>query len=354
MSTPAEPGAATLRALVARATLAPSTRNAQPWRWTVHPDHVDLELDDAVAHRLEANDPQGRELVMSCGAALLTLRVAAAEALFDAHVDVLPDPHRPHLIACVTVEPGAIDAAFAELDAVVPLRHTAWTAFDERPLPAELPERLAAEADVEGALLRQVGAGERPALTDLLRHADHERYDDPRRRAEVAEWISSRWSDRGRVLPTVAVVRREPPSAISTSATASPNMTPTSWARRRTWACWRRPATPRPTGSPPARRCSACCWSRPRTASPGASSTRPARSTTTVGGCVTSCRAASTPQLVLRLGYPLTRPPATPRRPVGEVVTVQDGPIGPDGDERAGVPGAARDAGADFTEDTLG
>src|SRR5512144_808713 len=129
MSVPSAPGVPTLRALVARATLAPSPRNAQPWRWAVHPDHAELELDPSVVERLALNDPEQRELVISCGAALLTFRVAAAQALFDARVDVLPDPHRPALLASVTVVPGAVDAAFATLDDVVALRRTAWSAF---------------------------------------------------------------------------------------------------------------------------------------------------------------------------------------------------------------------------------
>jgi nitroreductase len=351
MSTSTAPGAGVLRALVARATLAPSMRNAQPWRWTVHPDHVELELDPEVAQRLAANDPDGRELIMSCGAALLTLRVAAAEALLEARVDVLPDPHRPELLAAVTMEPGAIDAAFADLDAVVPLRHTAWNAFDERPLPDGLADRLAAEVSVEGALLCEVPAEQRDALMELLRHADHERYDDPDRRAEVAEWISSRWADEGRVVPTVAVV----PARIAVKHLDLGDRIAENDAGL--------------LGAAPYAGVLATVGDTPADwLAAGQALQRlllVAAAEEVLGGFLNApCQVDEDrerlrdllpgrpwPQLVLRLGHPASRPPGTPRRPVGEVVTVQVGPgETPESDRPIGRPREA----ADYTEDSLG
>jgi nitroreductase len=351
MSTPTAPGTDVLRALVARATLAPSMRNAQPWRWTVHPDHVDLELDVEVARRLEANDERGRELTMSCGAALLTLRVAAAEALLDARVDVLPDPHRPALLAAVTMEPGAIDAAFADLDAVVPLRHTAWSSFDGSPLPAGLAARLAAEAQIEGARLIEVTGADRPDLAALVRRADQERYEDPKRRAEVAEWISSRWSDEGRVVPTFAVVPARVAvrhldlgdriadhdagllgAAPYVGVLATAGDTPEDWL--------------------------AAGQALQRVLLVAAADE-------VLGGFLNApCQVDAVrarlrdqlpdrpwPQLVLRLGHAVSRPLGTPRRPVDQVVTVQAAPGEP---VRRHLDVRPREAVADFTEDTLG
>jgi len=358
MSSPTVPGTSVLRALVARATLAPSPRNAQPWRWTVHPDHVELELDDEVARRLEANDPDGRELTMSCGAALLTLRVAAAEALLDARVDVRPDPHRPRLLAAVTMEPGAIDAAFADLDAVVALRHTAWSAFDDRPLPGGLAARLGAEAAVEGAQLHEEPADARDALAALLRRADEERYQDPRRRAEVAEWISSPWADEGRVVPTVAVVPARAAvrhldlgqriaehdtgllgEAPYVGVLATPGDTPADWLAAGQ-------ALQRVLLVAAAEGVLAGFLSAPCQVADVRASLRervPGR---------------AWPQLVLRLGYPLHRPLGTPRRPVDDVVTVQPGPgESPAEDDEPARPGEVarpREVADDFTEDTLG
>jgi nitroreductase len=352
MSTQAAPGIAALRALVARATLAPSTRNSQPWRWTVHPDHVELELDERVAHRLEANDPHGRELVISCGAGLLTFRVAAAEALFDTRIDVLPDPHRPHLLACVTVEPGTVDGAFAALDAVVPLRRTAWNAFDDRPLPAGMADRLEAEAAVEGVRLTAFPVGVRAELAALLRHADEQRYDDPERRAEMAEWITSRWADEGRQLTPAAVV---PARAAMRHLDLGARV-----AAREAAFLAESPyvgvlSTPRDTPAD---------W-----LAAGQALQRVLLVTAAdevYGGFLNApCQVDEDrealrdllpdrgyPQVVLRLGHPVTRPPGSARRRVDEVVTAQGGPDDvAAGDVEGDLP---REAGEDFSEDTLG
>lgn len=61
--------------LVQYAILAPSVRKSQPWKFEVAGDHIDLFLDRSRNRRI--TDPEQRELVISCGAALYHLRVAA-------------------------------------------------------------------------------------------------------------------------------------------------------------------------------------------------------------------------------------------------------------------------------------
>ncbi|MFC7615418.1 hypothetical protein ACFQV2_19840 [Actinokineospora soli] len=66
----------TLVAAIADACRAPSVHNTQPWRWLVGTRSLHL-----MANRtrwLRATDPRGRDLVMSCGAALDHLRTALA------------------------------------------------------------------------------------------------------------------------------------------------------------------------------------------------------------------------------------------------------------------------------------
>ena len=54
---------------------APSVHNTQPWAWRLRPDGVDLYADHQ--RRLSVADPVGRELTISCGAALHHFQVAA-------------------------------------------------------------------------------------------------------------------------------------------------------------------------------------------------------------------------------------------------------------------------------------
>src|ERR1700756_4281350 len=56
------------------AVLAPSNHNAQPWRFTIDDDTIEVCADRTRA--LPVVDPFDRELLISCGAALLNLRVA--------------------------------------------------------------------------------------------------------------------------------------------------------------------------------------------------------------------------------------------------------------------------------------
>lgn len=192
-----------VRSLVARARLAPSTHNTQPWSWTVVPcsdDHTRacaLELNRARDRALELNDPGGRELVISCGAALLTLRVAAAEQLVDTAVELLPDPGSPDLLARVRFVDGTVDAAFSGLDAAIPVRHTCRRPFGPRKLPAGMLPRLAAEAAAEGAVLHVVEPDDVPVLAALVRASEQDLYADRQRRAELARWLRPRWSGDG-------------------------------------------------------------------------------------------------------------------------------------------------------------
>jgi nitroreductase len=349
MSTPA-PGVAALRALAARATLAPSMHNSQPWHWTIYHDHVELELDTAVATRLSATAPDARELVMSCGAALLTLRVAAAQALFDTRVEITPQVARPDLLARVTFLPGTVDAAFAVLDDAIPLRRTAWTVFDSTPLPSHLAGRLSAEAFVEGAYLTEIAPGDRECLAGLIEHADRERYDDPARRAELAGWIVSRWADDGHQASAPAVrtraVARRPDLGARIAAHDVRSLREAPYAAvlstvdddRRSWVM---------AGQALQR----VLLVAARHQVSGGLLNAPCQVETDRERLRDLVPGARYPQLILRLGHPVSIPPDTGRRPLDEVVTVRGTSKAP---RRGYVIVSPREARSDFTEDALG
>jgi hypothetical protein len=60
--------------VVAAAAWAPSVHNAQPWRFTVGGQQISLHAD--AGRQLAVADPDGREMMISCGAALFTARLA--------------------------------------------------------------------------------------------------------------------------------------------------------------------------------------------------------------------------------------------------------------------------------------
>ena len=73
---PGRPDDGTIRTALALAGRAPSVHNTQPWLWHLGPGSVHLVADDG--RRLAATDPDGRDLLVSCGAALHHLRTAFA------------------------------------------------------------------------------------------------------------------------------------------------------------------------------------------------------------------------------------------------------------------------------------
>ena len=58
------------------AILAPSSHNTQPWQFRIHGRQLDLYADRSRA--LAVVDHADRELVISCGAALFSVKVSAA------------------------------------------------------------------------------------------------------------------------------------------------------------------------------------------------------------------------------------------------------------------------------------
>ncbi|MGJ4857492.1 hypothetical protein AB4037_00365 [Labrys sp. KB_33_2] len=70
--------AATQRRLVGGANLAPSVHNTQPARWCFEADGSIALLADP-ARRLAVGDPEGRDLAVSCGAALEGMLITLAE-----------------------------------------------------------------------------------------------------------------------------------------------------------------------------------------------------------------------------------------------------------------------------------
>ena len=86
-----------LKAVARYALLAPSGHNSQPWLFRPGDDYLDLLADRSRA--LPVVDPEDRELVMSCGCALLNLRVALEHFGYRCLVEILPDPADPDLLA---------------------------------------------------------------------------------------------------------------------------------------------------------------------------------------------------------------------------------------------------------------
>src|SRR4029078_5517973 len=105
----------------------------------------------ALPRRRAASDPDGRQLHLSCGAALLNLRVAAEHLGYEAHSRLLPDTHRRPRPARVLLTRTARGRGAENLYDAIPWRHTNRGPFEDRPLPRATVEALVQAAGLEGA-----------------------------------------------------------------------------------------------------------------------------------------------------------------------------------------------------------
>jgi len=178
------------RFLVTAAARAPSVHNTQPWRFRVGPEAVELWTDPQ--RKLRA-DPSGREMLISCGAALFGLRLAIRSLGYLPVTELLPDPAQLRLMARVRTGAAAPanDLERQMLDAV-PHRHTHRGPFASGPLPPGLPARLQHDALAEGATLVLVTGGLAYDRLERITTAAARRGDlSPRARADIRRWTRS-------------------------------------------------------------------------------------------------------------------------------------------------------------------
>ncbi len=176
-----------LRSAVEDALRAPSVHNTQPWRWRVGHDVVRLFADRD--RHLVATDPDARDLVLSCGAALHHLLVSLARHGAEARVERLPDADDRSLLATVTVLPGAGLPADPTLAAAIALRRTDRRRMSRRPVPPALLEELRQRAGGAGAVLLPTDrAALRDRLTGALVEAGRRQPEEPGYATELRMW----------------------------------------------------------------------------------------------------------------------------------------------------------------------
>jgi len=198
-----------VRYVVSRAVWAPSVHNTQPWRFTADGgSQISLYAD--AARRLAVADPDGREMMISCGAALFTIRLALRSLGYIPETRVLPDPAQPDLVAQVSWhERAPADEFERRLSGHVLTRRTHRGAFDPEPLPPDTLAALRTAAAREGATLRIVADdGRRATLAAAVQTAEHQLRRDGERLRELTRWTPAPGSARCDGVPTTSYPAR--------------------------------------------------------------------------------------------------------------------------------------------------
>lgn len=148
------PDSATIRAALSLATRAPSVHNSQPWVWRVGDRSIHLYADRS--RRLPQTDPDGRDLLISCGASLHHATAAFAALGWQCKVSRLPNVAEPDHLAAIEFrksEPQEKDIALA---AAIPRRRTDRRYFSHWPVPHTDVVTIGVRLARMGVLLRHV------------------------------------------------------------------------------------------------------------------------------------------------------------------------------------------------------
>jgi hypothetical protein len=320
------------RQVVELATRAPSVHNTQPWRFVADETGLDLYADRT--RQLTMLDPTGRQLTVSCGAALGFAELAFSALGYSYATDLLPDGDDDHLGRLTIGPPAPVGADELALVREIGRRRTIRDRFDGVPLTATDKATLDRAARANGVWLQWVvSESDRVALAVLTDRADRIQQADPALRAELVRW--TRHDDAAAdgiapgVLPDVPfglrssdVPLRDFPVPVADTGITDPQRLPLPAERADLAVLW----TPY-DGSISwlqAGRALAVVWLR---------ATRLGLAASPVGQAVdlawTRRRLQvelgwpGSPQLVLRFGRALRSGPVSPRRPVDEVLQIR-------------------------------
>ncbi len=192
-----------VRSLLKYAVLAPSSHNTQPWRFKITDNTVSLYADRTRA--LPANDPDDRELTISCGCALMNLRVAAAYEGLSVTYEITPGRDDEDLLAVISFRKAdTSNLPEADLFSSIEGRRTYRKRFESRDVPTEILDALSERAVEEGAQFKVIESEDaRQKVAALVSEGDAVQWSNPGWRRELAAWMHPRRRGDGLTLPGI-------------------------------------------------------------------------------------------------------------------------------------------------------
>ncbi|MCX4092418.1 Acg family FMN-binding oxidoreductase [Nocardia sp. alder85J] len=198
----------TLRSALALAARAPSVHNTQPWLWRVGDKTVQLYAD--TGRQLSHTDPDGRDLILSCGAMLHHLQVAAQGLGWKPVVHRLPNPDDPDHLAAVEFRAAQPTAAAVRLGRAITDRRTDRRRYTSWEVPAAHVTAMVAAGAACGVIVHDIeDGGARARLTHAFERAAREHARDAGYEAELDRW-SGRHAEPAGVPARSAVVATDP------------------------------------------------------------------------------------------------------------------------------------------------
>ena len=196
------------RYVVAEAVWAPSVHNTQPWRFVADGQQISLYAD--VGRGLPVADPDGREMMISCGAALFNRPPRPAVARLRSR-DARAAGSGPAGAggAGELAAARAVSESEQWLASQVHRRRTHRGAFDPEPLPHGTLAALRETAARDGVALRiMADDGRRAALAAAVETAERVQRLDAEHVRELARWAPAPGSTRSDGVPVTSYPAR--------------------------------------------------------------------------------------------------------------------------------------------------
>lgn len=169
-------------ALVRYATLAASSHNTQPWKFTLEPGKIMILPD--LSRRCPEVDPDDHHLYASLGCAAENLLLAAAAAGMKGHLSFDANSQR------VQVDLEKAEPSRSALFEVIPKRQCTRTAYDGTSLTVEelrLLEEAGRGDGVSVTLLTD--SGKKEQVADFVAEGNQAQIADPRWSEEMRKWV---------------------------------------------------------------------------------------------------------------------------------------------------------------------
>jgi hypothetical protein len=179
-----------LKFLLQYAVLAPSTKNTQPWRFSIGENTIGVFAD--LTRCQPVADAGRRELYISLGCALENLLVASEQFAFRHEVRYFPQSTNEELAAIVNFHPGGRPSIYRAgiTLASITARHTQHGPYRDEPVTEEVQRRLLHCCDAPGLRVDLTDdPGIRSRVVELNLHADEMEFADPAFRKELGYWV---------------------------------------------------------------------------------------------------------------------------------------------------------------------
>jgi len=173
---------------VSSACRAPSLHNSQPWQWVFNRGQLRLFLDPS---RVTNTDHSAREALISCGATLDHLRAAMAATGWHAKVDRFPDPNSPNHLASIGFSPmDCVTDRDRRRASAIWMRHTDRLPFSPPTERQSLEPVMGSTVDQAGVHVEILPDDLRPRLVEAAQIAESLRFYNPVYNDELHWWTA--------------------------------------------------------------------------------------------------------------------------------------------------------------------